>query len=219
MKLLFLSKRHELDTVYYFQFQPTEPVKWTAGQSIRLEIDGHERRFSIVSAPYEKHIAIATRISDSPFKHALAALESGDEIDGYNIEGTFVWDKSSTPKVLIAGGIGITAYLPMFKQVDHDNQPLEALLIYTNRDNNFLFGDELAQLRAAHSGLNVVLLTDQRLSSDTVQKYKAELSQSLVYLSGPETMVRDLTPLLLKAGVQQSSLKQDLFSGQPGWED
>lgn len=217
MKLIFLSKRREVDDVYYFGFQPAEHVAWLAGQSIRLEIDGEERRFSIVSAPYEKNIAIATRISDSDFKQALMALHPKTEIDGFNIEGKFLWDETASKRILFASGVGITAYYPMLKQLAYEKQPLNATLVYANRDDQFLFGDELKRLQTKHPELSLEFLPGQRLSQKIIEKYRVELSQSLVYLSGPEAMVNEISPLLISAGVKENLLKRDIFTGRMGW--
>lgn len=217
MKFIFLSKKHEVGGVYSFVFRPAEPVRWIAGQSVRLEIGGHERRFSIVSAPYEQHIAITTRLSGSGFKQALDKLKPGMEIDGFNIEGTFVWQALPRQKVLLASGIGITPYISMFRQLHHDQQSINALLVYANRDDRFVFGDELRQLQHAHPELTIKFLPDTRLSQSIIETYIPNPTQSLVYLSGPEAMVTDMTPLLLKIGVNDPDLKRDIFTGRPDW--
>lgn len=222
MKLTLLFKRQEVDTIYSFWFEPAEPVTWIAGQSIRLEIPTdfgmQERRFSIVSAPYEKNIAIATRISNSLFKQALASLPLGSEIDGYNIEGTFVWEEAPQKRILLASGVGITPYFSMLKQRHYEKLPFEARLIYASQNETFLFGDELRELQVAHSGLELEFLA-QQLTHDIIKKNKHHLANSLVYLSGSETMINTIEPFLLDIGVKDTLLKRDIFTGRTGWED
>ncbi len=219
MKLIFLSKKNEISNVCLFWFKPTEPTDWLAGQSIRLEVDGHERRFSIVAAPYEKNIAIATRISGSDFKQALDNLQTGDEIDGFNIEGAFLWESSSQKKIMLASGVGITPYMSMFKQLHYTRQAIDATLVYANHDDQFLFGIELKKLQRKYPRLEIEFLPGERLSQKVIDKYRAGLTQSLVYLSGPEAMVNEITPLLLRTGVKKELLKRDIFTGRQGWED
>lgn len=223
MKLALLFKQQEADSIYSFWFEPLEPVTWIAGQSIRLEIATdfgmQERRFSIVSAPFEKNIAIATRISSSLFKQALASLPLGSEIDGHNIEGTFIWEEVPQKRMLLASGVGITPYFSMLKQRHYEGQPLEATLIYAARAGAILFGDELRELQAEHRKLELEFLPDERLSHDIIKKHQRRLAQSLVYLSGPQAMVDAIGPLLLDAGVDEKFLKRDSFTGRAGWED
>lgn len=218
MKLVFLSKTRQAGDACSFVFQPVEPVAWTAGQSIRLEIGGEERRFSIVSAPFEQNIAIATRLSDSRFKQLLANLSPSDVIDGYGIEGDFLWETGTSKHVLLASGIGITPYIPMFRQLHHDRRPIAARLVYANRDDEFVFGDELRKLAAGHPELKVDFLPGQRLGRGIIKKYAAELGRSTVYVSGPEAMVREVSEFLLAAGVPETRLRQDLFTGRAGWD-
>lgn len=218
MKLRFVAKQREVGDIYSFTFAPEQSLTWQAGQSIRLEIAGLERRFSIVNAPYEKNIAIATRLSGSDFKTALAALTPGDSIDGFNIEGTFVWQAAPQPHLLLASGVGITPYIAMFKQLAHDHQPLNAKLLYANRDEQFLFGQELKQLEREHPELKIEFLAGQRLSRQIIDEHTAELRHGLVYVSGPEAMVNGVTELLLDAGITPERLKQDIFTGRVGWE-
>jgi ferredoxin-NADP reductase len=213
MKLIFLSKKSEGGDAYSFVFKSVEPTEWLSGQSIRLEIDGHERRFSIVSAPFEQNIVIATRLGGSEFKNALNALKPGDQIDGYNIEGAFVWDEKASQRFLIAGGIGITAYYPMFKQLDHDQRAIEARLVYTSHDRNFLFKQELTQLQASHPEFKLELHAGSRFSKTIAEKHKQELLKSMVYISGPEAMVNAVHQTLLGVGVDENAIKRDLFTG------
>ncbi len=201
-----------------FVFGPAEPVDWIAGQSIRLEIGGEERRFSIVSAPFEQHIAIATRPSDSRFKQLLANLTPGDMIDGYGIEGDFLWEADNQKNILLASGIGITPYMSMLKQLHHDRRPISARLVYANRDEAFVFGDELRKLAAGQPELEVGFLSGQRLGRDIAMRLAAKLAGNTVYVSGPEAMVREVSEHLLAAGVPETRLRQDLFTGRAGWD-
>ncbi len=219
MKLTFISKKHEIDNAYSFQFKPAEPLQWLAGQSIRLEINGQERRFSIVSAPYEKNIAIATRLSTSVFKQTLGGLRPGDEIDGYSVEGTFLWEKPVQKNFLFAGGVGITPYYSMLKQLSRDNRPLTARLVYANRDDHFLFGDELRQLNAEHPEFELEFLPGRRIDANAITRHAAELAHNLTYVSGPEAMVKETATLLLAAGSTEQTLKRDLFTGRQGWDE
>jgi ferredoxin-NADP reductase len=218
MKLHFIAKKREAGNAVSFAFQPAEPASWIAGQSIRLEINGHERRFSIASAPFEQAITIITRLSDSDFKQALDKLEPGAEIDGFNIEGTFVWENSPPQKVILASGIGITPYISMLRQLHHDKQTINALLIYANRDDQFICGDTLRHLSQTHALLNVVYLPGKRLSRSVIETYIASPARNLVYVSGPEAMVAEISLLLLDAGVNETLLKKDIFTGRAGWD-
>lgn len=76
-----------------FRFAKPGGFVFKAGQAIRLELidppaeDGQSSRtLSIVSAPFEQELVVATRMRDSAFKRALKALPEGASI---RIDGPF----------------------------------------------------------------------------------------------------------------------------------
>lgn len=220
MKLKYISKTSEIDDVVTFCFEALEPIDWIAGQSIRLEVpagyDSQERRFTIVSAPYQRQICITTRISDSLFKQALNKLAPEAVIDGYAVEGKFIWTDTPQERILCAGGIGITPYMSMFRQLHHDGKPIDATLLYAGRSDRLLFEDELKRLQAEQTGLSVVFLPQQRLSSDIIRHHSKSLKDSLVYLSGPAAMVDELSAKLSSVGFPPEQIKKDWFTG---WDE
>lgn len=214
MKLVFNNKKQESGDVWSFFFEPVEPVEWKAGQSIRLELPkptwGYsERRFTISSAPYEKHVRITTRLSDSDFKQALQNLQPGAQIDGHNIEGAFVWEEGSKHKLLIAGGIGITPMRSMLLQAMHDNKKLNATLFYISKDKPPVFLDELEGLANTDFFISV---TDQRFNLDPDTTLAPIWHDSIVYISGPENMVRTASSQLINAGLDKEHIKLDEFT-------
>lgn len=210
MKLRLTGKAQESDDVWSFFFEPTELLTWTAGQSIRLEIPrktwGHdERRFTIASGPSEGQIRITTRLSGSEFKQALAALEPGQAIDGYSIEGSFVLVEATQPKLFLAAGIGITPFRAILAEA-----PVRAdiRLLYQSKDQPPVFGDELSAWLGER-----LRVTPKRLSSDAATAFCPDWQARTVYVSGPEQMVRTIAGELLAEGLPKSQLRTDEFTG------
>lgn len=122
MVLKLIDKEHLIDNVWAFHFQPTEPLVWTAGQFVRVELphdnpdeQGTKRWFTNSAAPHEGIMQITTRVTDSTFKQALAKLVEGDELQLIeNPEGDFVWQDSKLPIIFVAGGIGVTPFFIAF---------------------------------------------------------------------------------------------------------
>jgi ferredoxin-NADP reductase len=221
VRLIFQSKHQEKASIWTFKFEPTEPIQWLAGQSIRLELPAgfgtEERRFTIVSAPYEEDISITTRISDSDFKQALNALEPGDSVEGYNIDGEFVWSNRKRHHILCASGIGITAYVPMLKQLQFNHAIIKATLLYANHDDKFIYDDLLKLFAALNPGFSVVWLAGTRLSPTIIAKHCPHFTEDIVYLSGPSAMVDEVGQGLIDAGMPEQNLLSDWFTGRPGW--
>lgn len=223
VRLIYQSKHQEKGNIWTYKFEPVEPVTWIAGQSIRLELlagyGTEERRFTIASAPYENDITITTRISQSDFKQALNALEAGDTINAYNIEGDFVWTNRDRHHILCASGIGVTAYVPILKQLQFNHAVIHATLLYANRDDQFIYEDLLRLLDALHPGLAVVWLPAERMSVNKIAHYCPNFTEDIVYLAGPAAMVDEVGQDLISAGLPEQNLMSDWFTGRPGWDE
>lgn len=220
MNLTLISKEHLVDNVWAFRFQPSEPLVWTAGQYVRVELphddpdeEGTKRWFTNSAAPYEGVLQITTRVTGSTFKRALSRLEEGDTALQLieNPEGDFVWEEGGLPKVFVAAGIGVTPYYSILKQRQHDGQPLNVTLVYGARTEDVPFKRELAEWSAAHPELTVTYAIGDVLTVEKLHELVPSLNQSLVYVSGPEPMVQALGAALVEKGLPEAQFKRDEF--------
>ncbi|SRR6266496_1429065 len=219
MILHLKEKWHVVDTIWVFRFMPSEPVSWTPGQYMRVELpherpddEGTKRWFTISSAPYEQVLQITTRVTGSTFKQALSQLEVGGELQMIEMpEGDFVWEDSELPKVFVAAGIGVTPFHSILKQRAHDHQALDVTLVYGGRTEELPFKDEIRLWQSQDSRLVVHYIIGERLTPENITQRVPRLNQSLVYVSGPEAMVRALGDALKQHGLSQSQLKHDDF--------
>ena len=219
MGLELKEKENLVDNVWAFRFEPITPFTWVAGQFIRVELphdnpdaEGTKRWFTVSSAPYEGIVQITTRVTDSTFKQALAALPIGDRLPLLEKpDGDFVWEDSDKPLVFVAGGIGVTPFRSILKQRTHDHQPLNVTLIYGNRTDAIVFKDEFDRYAAEDSEFNVHYVTGGPLTTAKLAELVPNLNFSLVYVSGPEPMVEALGDQLKAARLPEAQLKQDFF--------
>lgn len=219
MTLQLITKQQLIDNVWVFRFKPSEPLTWTAGQFIYVELphdnpdaEGTKRWFTVSSAPYEGIIQITTRVTNSTFKQALGKLPIGGELPLIDPpDGDFIWQASALPHVFIAGGIGVTPFYSILKQRFYDHLPLDVHLLYASRDGNVPFKDELAEWLAADSNLHITYLTSQQMTAEGLLQAEPKLGESLVYLSGPEPMVESIGDALVAQGLPKNNLKQDFF--------
>ena len=112
-----------------FHFEKPPDFHFKAGQSIKITLidppqtdaEGNARTFSLVSAPFETALVIATRMRDTAFKRVLKSLPPGSAV---NIEGPdgalTLHDDPARPAVFLAGGIGITPFVSMLRQAAKD---------------------------------------------------------------------------------------------------
>ena len=224
MKLKLVERQSLFADVETFYFEPKESIDWQSGQYMHYvfphqnEDDrGEERWFTISSPPYEKHISITTRFTEkegSSFKRALKAMKIGDAIESDGPKGRFVITEPAKKTVLLAGGIGITPYHSMLLQMDHDGQAINADLLYANRDDNFVFGEELAALETKHPDLHIhKFVGERRIEVEDFKPY-ADDPALTIYLSGPEPMVENYAKTLKeKFGVAEERIMADDFPG------
>jgi ferredoxin-NADP reductase len=223
MKLTLTDKHPEVGDVVTFIFEPEGKLDWRAGQYLHYVIPdvdaddrGVERWFTVAAPPYEGHVQITTRISDkrSTFKDYLSTLKIGDTIEADGPEGDFVVDDPKRQMVLIAGGIGITPFRAILLDMDHNDTPINAKLLYANRDENFVFKDELQELEAGHSNFMISFFSgDQRIDEESLRIIVPDFAAPLFYLSGPEPMVHSLAGVLAGMGVPEQNIKLDDFPG------
>jgi len=217
--LTLFEKEHLVDNIWAFRFQPSEPLEWTAGQYVRVELshddpdeEGTKRWFTNSAAPYEGIMQITTRVSQSTFKQALSRMEPGDALQLIEKpEGDFTWQDDTLPMVFVAGGIGITPFHSILKQRAHDNLPLNVTLVYGGRTAELPFKNELEEWQALDESLKVRYSIGEPLTAEVLAKTVAGLNDSLVYVSGPEPMVQALSQDLTAHGLPESQLKRDEF--------
>ncbi|HLG90927.1 MAG TPA: FAD-dependent oxidoreductase [Candidatus Saccharimonadales bacterium] len=182
MRLKFTGKKKEIENVYTFTFEPGKKISWQPGQYLHYELPhpdaddrGVERWFTISAPPSEKHPTITTRFDtehSSTFKKALQKLEPGTEVEAGEPRGDFLLEPDASRHVLIAGGIGVTPYHSMLLQLDRDGKPLNIDLLYANRDQNFVFGDEFQKLAVSHPELKIhKFIGGHRISKSDLKKY------------------------------------------------
>jgi ferredoxin-NADP reductase len=224
MRLKLLEKKPEVQNVTTFIFEPEKPVVWQPGQYMHYLLPhpeeddrGTARWFTISSPPYEKRPSITTRFDterSSTFKKALRKLEVGQEIESDDgPKGTFVLDEGASRHYFIAGGIGITPFHSILKQLDHDNKSFNIELLYANRDQVLVFGDELHELEKKHSDFHVHKFLDGKRIDEAALKMCAEDDKCIFYLSGPRPMVETYEHMLKDMGVAEQRIKLDYFPG------
>jgi len=219
MVLTLLEKEHLVDNIWAFRFKPAEPLSWTAGQFIRVELphdnpdaEGTKRWFTNSTAPYQGIVQITTRVTDSTFKQALSKLEVGGTLQMIEQpDGDFVWQDAALPLVFVAGGIGMTPFYSILKQRVHDGMPLNATLVYGGRTAELPFKTELEAWVSADPSFKVHYVVGAPLTAESLAGLLPDLNKSLVYVSGPEPMVETLGDELKEHGLPEAQLKQDFF--------
>lgn len=231
-----LRDRHEVAAgTMAFHFAKPAGFDFKAGQALELLLPdpanpgkdfGHA--FSIVAAPFESELVIATRMRDSAYKKVLKALPAGARV---RLDGPFgsltLHNKRTRAAVLVAGGIGITPFVSMLRQAAHERLPHRITLLYSNRrPEDAAFLAELEALQASNANFRLVgTMTEMEKSTRPwagerrmidaafVREAVGDLPDPVYYVAGPPAMVEAMRETLDAAGVDGDDIRSEDFYG------
>ena len=219
-----------------FHFARPADFKFEAGQSVNVSLidppetdqKGKARAFSIVSAPYEDEVIVATRMRDTAFKRVLKAMPAGGRVNLRGPAGKFTLERADTrPAAFLSGGIGITPFVSLLRQAAHDRLPRDLWMFYSNRrPEDAAFLDELVGLQQRNSRHRFVgTMTEMEKSSRPwtgetgfldramLARHLRDLAAPVYYMAGPPGMVEAMQKMLADAGVKDEAIRTDEFFG------
>ena len=211
-----------------FSFKPGQAIDVVLSTPPGAEPQSARHTFSIVSAPFQGELVVATRMRDSAFKRALKALPIGSSA---MLEGPFgsltLHNASARPAVFIAGGIGITPFMSILRQAAKDQLRQRLLLLYSNRrpeDTAFLA--ELQRLERQNRSFRLVATMTEMskstrpwkgetglINEDFVRRNVGDLSVPIYYLVGPPGMVEAMRHTLNQIGINDDDIRSEEFYG------
>src|ERR1700687_4336237 len=215
-----LIRREEVaEGTMAFHFAKPSGFAFKAGQSADVTIidppdtdaEGNTRTFSIASPPFENELVFTTRMRDTAFKRSLKKVPLDTEVKIGSAAGSFTLHKNqATPAVLLAGRIGITPFLSIVRQADHDHLPHKLYLFYSNRrpeDTAFL--EILQTLETTNPNfLLICTMTEMSKSKkewkgekglivkEMLSRHLATLQGTTYYIAGPPAMVAAMREML-----------------------
>lgn len=221
------------DRTMAFHFEKPADFSFLGGQAISLGLpDVGERgqaarhAFSLVSAPHEDRLTIATRLRGSPYKEALRALEPGAPA---LFNGPFghlaLHQDMARDAVMIAGGIGITPFVSILRQAARQRPERRFVLVCSNRrTEDAAYLDELLALAHDYGGLRIIPTLTR---ADTVTPgwagHTGKIDGALLtdiaahapiyYLAGPPPFVEAMQTHLREIGVAEDDVRSEGFYG------
>lgn len=219
-----------------FHFEKPHGFAFKPGQAIDLILpglaagDGQANRhaFSLVSAPFEDRLTVATRLRDSAFKRGLGGLAAGAPVE---VDGPFgsltLHNNRARAALLVAGGIGITPFVCMLRHAAKESLAQRFVLVYSNRrPEDAAFLTELQGLARHIEGFRLVAtmtqaarseqpwtgrtgMVDHALLADALQG----LPSPVCYVAGPPAMVEAMRRQLNQAGVDDDDIRSEDFFG------
>ena len=235
---LLLSEREQVaEATIGFRFELAgQSFLFEPGQFIRVGLPnpphpdpkGNARSFSIASAPSDRFLLIASRMTGSPFKTSLAEVPLGAPVSIIGPAGSFILDPNSrAPVALFAGGIGITPFRSMIKHALKHDPARRLTLVYANRcSEQAAFLEELEAWAKDNANFRLLATMTQPekckhpwngpkgyVDAGFVRQHLPELPAGGCYVAGPPRFVTGVTQTLREAGVAGEQVWTDEFTG------
>lgn len=220
-ELLFLESYKESEDVYTFLFEKENDLTWKAGQHglfniTHKTIKKPTRPFTVASAPTENKVKITMSITDDPsdFKKAMLELKQGMKVSMSGPVGSF-YLKDNAPSLLIAGGIGITPFRSIVKQIEAEGNGIEKQihLLYMDSKKSYTYKDELDRI-ANNTSINVTYLDSRNDLHQEIDKFTTlNRNNGKYFIAGPKSMVDSISIYLQNNNISKRNIKKDTFFG------
>ena len=222
-------------TAKTIRFERTDGKKlpfFYAGQYISLDLKIGEslvsRPYSLSSAPYEARgehpfVEITVRRSKGDgfvCDHINDELKAGDIITGKMGLGQFYYEplRDSDKVVALAGGVGITPFVSMAKEIQNGSLNIDLTILYGSvSSDDIVLKEEMDRLEGEHVHIIHVLSGDEEnwkgergfLSADLIRKYAP--ADASYFICGPQAMYTFLRKELAGMDIPKRRIRFEVF--------
>lgn len=220
-ELTFIESYKEADDVYSFLFEKEPDLTWKAGQHglfriTHRKVKNHTRPFTIASAPAENVVKLTMKINDNPseFKKAMLELEKGMKISMSGPVGSF-YLKEDVPALLISGGIGITPFRLIVKQIEAEgtNTKKPIHLFYYDSNESFVYREELDEI-AKNTSIQITYLQSRNDLHQQIDQFTSlNKNDAQYFVAGPKSMVDSISTHLKNNSITKKNIHKDSFYG------
>lgn len=215
-KLKILEVSYDTHNVKRFILEkPVDFPKYTPGQGVMVSIDKpgfeEERRpFTFTSLSDWNYIEFVIKIYDNRpgVTHNIGKMKAGDHLVLHDI---FEGIAYKGPGIFIAGGTGVTPFVPIFRALQESGNLRNIALLYSNKTrDDIILGKELYQMLGA--GFMSVLTREGVIGFRERKIDKKFLIESIgtfdhrFYVCGPKSFVQDITEALVSLGAEPKSV-------------
>lgn len=226
----------ESASVYTLKLKPENPadhINFLPGQWVYwhlLNTDGSSwgrAAFSVATAPseFDEQFQLAVKVQGD-FTKKGGQLQPGDIVGIQGPFGVFVLPKQVDELVFFAGGIGITPFRSMIRELQRQHATTPITLFYSNRYiEDAVYFEEFENLAKEWSTFHFVpTLTGEdnpsvwkgelgRCNAEMVKKYVPDLQKPTYFMCGPDAFMDGVKTILESEGVDvKTKLKKELFN-------
>lgn len=208
------------------------PFTFEPGQylNVTFTIDGApvRRSYTIASSAAQKahcEISVKREENGTVSRHIHDVVAEGHGIAVSAPGGAFVFEPAADADVvtLIGGGVGITPLMSIVRSLADRAWPGHIEMVLSMKtQKDIVFAEELAALGRRFENLHVtVTLTREsspewtgrrgQLTKELLAEILPKVPRGPIFLCGPNPMMRDVKASLLALGVEESSIRTEVF--------
>lgn len=233
-KIELIVKKYKQETddtkTIFFSIKNKKKINFKAGQFLNIffcnKESGNGKAYTISSSMSEKLLAITVQnIGD--FSNKLHSLKIGDNIYATGPFGFLILDEienNKLPLIFIAGGIGITPFFSMIKELVGKKNNQEIYLFYSSQKiSTIIFFEELNKLSQKYNNLNIKYFLSQekknnqenmkykRLSIDDIKKEVKNFKKNNFFICGSVQYVNHFWKELKRENISEENILTEAF--------
>ena len=212
-----------------FVLENNKKLDFKAGQYLNLffsdDKDGHGKPYTISSAPYDDiHITVKNMGS---FSGKLHKMKLGEKIEAVGPLGFMILSEMEDLDgdiVFIAGGIGVTPFYSMIKDIFQNGKKNNISFFYANqKKESIIFYDELEKINKENNNFNFYhfLSRDKKFKAQNVKNRRLEMEDlmdtlgdvksKIFFICGSIKFVNDFWKDLKENGAKEDNIFTEAF--------
>ncbi len=210
------------DDIYQVTFMPEKKMpRFKSGHFLHLALDECDiytgfwpdsRAFSIASSNNNAHVTIVYSVKGNFTTRMKNELSVGKKVWLKFPYGSFVVNALESEKdvVLVAGGTGISPFIPYLEEELANPSGRRILLVYGIRGAHcFLFEKLLQTCCQSLPNFELILFNAQVIDFASIKGKAAVLRDPHYFISGPRAMISALRDFLLVGGIMSEKIHID----------
>lgn len=160
--------------------------------------------FTISSAPGQQDLRFTIK-NTGRFTASALTLKLGDEVVVEGPFGIFTPKDSAQNLLLIAGGVGITPFLSIIKNLQLKNKKIDVILLYGSKTKeDIICKKELDNIKK--NWLKKVYVINGYITESLIKKYVKDITGFSCYICGPKPMKKSVKKTLRNLGVKKRDI-------------
>jgi ferredoxin-NADP reductase len=208
--LFFIRRTQEVGGVSTYVFKPETPVSYASADYGHLRVLGLPegvravREFSFASAPHQEEIEFGIKTkSESEYQKVLLSLQPGDRVGLFKIKHHMTWPAQSSHAVMIAGGVGITPFRSMLRDLEYRHIPIQTTVLHVS-------GDEFPYAEEIRARAGEYVASDRSSMIRNIETCVARYPAAHYYVAGSPGFTESVLAVLSEKGIAAES---DPFKG------